>query len=84
MCQGSVPEHFVFKDSPPDLPPRWLASRFLVAAAEQTDRTLRAEYAVSKTAPCPIIDAHVHGKSANGRRILLAAMHKITSPARLS
>ncbi|KAF9570855.1 hypothetical protein EC968_001343 [Mortierella alpina] len=60
MCQGSVPERFTFKDSPRALPPRWLTSRFLTAAAEPSDRTLRAEYAVSETAPCPIIDAHVH------------------------
>ncbi len=79
MCQGSVPEYFAFKDSPPDLPPRWLESRFLTPAAEQSDQTLRAEYAVSKTAPCPIIDAHVHGKCAVGCMIFcLAVMHVLT------
>ncbi|KAF9114218.1 hypothetical protein BGX27_011420 [Mortierella sp. AM989] len=60
MCQGSVPEYFVFKQSPPELPPRSLTSRFLVQSEEHDPHTLKKEYSVSKTAPCPIIDAHVH------------------------
>ncbi|KAG0198245.1 hypothetical protein BGX28_008310 [Mortierella sp. GBA30] len=56
MCQGSVPEYFVFKDSPPKLPPGWLSSRFLVESPKEDSR----EYVVSSAAPCPIIDAHVH------------------------
>ncbi|KAF8980475.1 hypothetical protein BGZ46_004159 [Entomortierella lignicola] len=60
MCQGSAPEYFVFKQSPPDLPPRSLCSRFLIQSEEQDPHTQKKEYSVSTTAPCPIIDAHVH------------------------
>ncbi|KAF9342591.1 hypothetical protein BGX26_007225, partial [Mortierella sp. AD094] len=60
MCQGSAPEYFVFKQSPPDLPPGSLCSRFLVHSEQKDPHTLKNEYSVSKTAPCPIIDAHVH------------------------
>ncbi|KAI8351253.1 hypothetical protein B0O80DRAFT_456135 [Mortierella sp. GBAus27b] len=59
MCQGSAPEYFEFKPSPSELPPGWLRSRFL----EQSDThsgTGFNEYSLSKSAPCPIIDAHVH------------------------
>lgn len=61
MCQGSTPDHFEFKQSPPELPPGWLRSRFLDQLTEPASGTAPAEYTVSKTAPCPIIDAHVHG-----------------------
>ncbi|KAI8601756.1 hypothetical protein EDD21DRAFT_99096 [Dissophora ornata] len=60
MCQGAAPEYFAFKDSPPELPPRWLCSRFLVQSDQQDPCTGGKEYAVSEMAPCPIIDAHVH------------------------
>lgn len=61
MCQGSTPEYFEFKESPPELPPGWLCSRFLDTPPESDPGTGPKEYIVSKTAPCPIIDAHVHG-----------------------
>ncbi|KAK3809986.1 MAG: amidohydrolase family protein [Benniella sp.] len=60
MCQGSTPEYFEFKESPPELPPGWLCSRFLDTPPESDAGTGPKEYIVSKTAPCPIIDAHVH------------------------
>ncbi|KAG0311999.1 hypothetical protein BGZ99_009785 [Dissophora globulifera] len=60
MCQGAAPEYFTFKDSPPQLPPAWLASRFLVPATDTDPNTAAREYTVAEDAPCPIIDAHVH------------------------
>ncbi|GJJ69749.1 uncharacterized protein EMPS_02097 [Entomortierella parvispora] len=60
MCQGSQPEKFTFKDSPPELPPALLTSRFLVQSASPDAHTEANEYSVAKDAPCPIIDAHVH------------------------
>ncbi|KAF9127366.1 hypothetical protein BGW39_005932 [Mortierella sp. 14UC] len=63
MCQGCVPEYFEFKQSPAPLPPSWLNSRFLSQATEEKDLDLGTdsfEYRVATTAPCPIIDAHVH------------------------
>ncbi|KAF9897752.1 hypothetical protein BX616_005046 [Lobosporangium transversale] len=60
MCQGAVPEYFKFKEAPPELPPGWLGSRFLHELDVIDPHTQTKEYVVSKTAPCPIIDAHVH------------------------
>jgi hypothetical protein len=70
MCQGCVPEYFEFKQSPAPLPQNWLNSRFLTqaTASEEEDEdgkdlgTGFFEYRVAHGAPCPIIDAHVHGK----------------------
>lgn len=66
MCQGCVPEYFEFKQSPAPLPQNWLNSRFLTQATEEKDKdkgTDSFEYRVASDAPCPIIDAHVHGKN---------------------
>ncbi|KAG0080025.1 hypothetical protein BGZ92_000806 [Podila epicladia] len=61
MCQGSVPQHFEFKQSPPELPPGQLWSRFLEQQEQPKDTSNPSkEYTVSTTSPCPIIDAHVH------------------------
>ncbi|KAG0337884.1 hypothetical protein BG004_007454, partial [Podila humilis] len=56
---GSVPEHFQFKKSPPELPPGQLTSRFLDQLDQNGDNTSK-EYSISSRAPCPVIDAHVH------------------------
>ncbi|KAI9242116.1 MAG: hypothetical protein BYD32DRAFT_403911 [Podila humilis] len=60
MCQGSVPQYFEFKQSPPELPLGQLRSRFLEQQEQPNSTNPSKEYTVSTTAPCPIIDAHVH------------------------
>ncbi|KAF9437403.1 hypothetical protein BGZ76_000876 [Entomortierella beljakovae] len=60
MCQGSAPEYFSYKESPPDLPSGHLNSRFLIQSDQQDPHSLKYEYSIPKSAPCPVIDAHVH------------------------